>query len=304
MIAFTPAKRENVSLLIALAGPSGSGKTFSALRLAYGISPAGKVAFIDTEARRGLHYADRFKFLHYDMRPPFGPPRFIEAITAAEEAGVEVVIIDSLSHENDGEGGLIDMADAIERGGTKSPGNWRVPKMEHKKLVNKILQTRISIIFCLRADEKIRIEKQEIDGRMKTVVVPLGWTPICEKRFMYEQTASFTLTADRPGRPNYGLPHKVQDQHRAFFPDGELIGEDAGRQLSAWARGDAPAKPSGPPEADVAAALAAGEVAAGFSTMDPLEAFWKGLPKPIKLAIGTDKLAEWKASVAANGREG
>ena len=31
---FAPAKREQVSLLIALAGASGSGKTFSALRLA------------------------------------------------------------------------------------------------------------------------------------------------------------------------------------------------------------------------------------------------------------------------------
>jgi hypothetical protein len=67
---FAPAKREQVSLLIALAGASGSGKTFSALRLARGMSPDGKIAFIDTEARRGLHYAEQFQFLHSDMRPP------------------------------------------------------------------------------------------------------------------------------------------------------------------------------------------------------------------------------------------
>src|SRR5581483_2781739 len=99
---FAHAVRSQVSLLIALAGASGSGKTFSALRLAKGMAPTGKIAFIDTEARRGLHYADQFEFMHTDMRPPFRPSRFIEAIHAAEATGAEVVIIDSFSHEYDG----------------------------------------------------------------------------------------------------------------------------------------------------------------------------------------------------------
>ncbi len=77
---FAPAVRDSVSLLIALAGASGSGKTYSALRLAKGMTDAGKIAFIDTEARRGLHYAGQFDFLHTDMRPPFRPDRFVEAI--------------------------------------------------------------------------------------------------------------------------------------------------------------------------------------------------------------------------------
>lgn len=286
MIEFTQARRENVSLLVALAGPSGSGKTFSALRLAYGISPAGKVAFIDTEARRGLHYADKFKFMHYDMKPPFAPSRFIEAIAAAEHNGAEVLVIDSFSMEYAGDGGIVDMADAAEKAGTKSPGNWKVPKGEHKKLINAILQARISIVFCLRADEKIKIEK--IDGR--TVVVPLGWTPICEKRFMYEMTASFTLTADRPGQPNYDLPHKVQDQHRPFFPPDGLIGEEAGRKLAAWARGDAAPQTQPSPlveEGDMAAERGSGM----------LQAFWTRLSKAEKHAVGGAAMLErWKAT--------
>ena len=59
-VEFTYAKRENVTVLLSLAGQSGSGKTFSALRLAKGMAPAGKIAFIDTEARRALHYAGQF----------------------------------------------------------------------------------------------------------------------------------------------------------------------------------------------------------------------------------------------------
>jgi hypothetical protein len=234
---FAPARREQVSLLIALAGASGSGKTYSALRLAKGMAPSGKIAFIDTEARRGLHYAEQFDFMHADMRPPFRPASFVEGIHAAEAAGAEVVIIDSFSHEYDGEGGITDWADDLERSGTKSPGNWKIPKQAHKKLMNALLQCRASIIFCLRADEKIRIARE--NG--KTIVEPLGWMPICEKRFMFEMTASFTLTPDRPGIPNFNLPHKLQSQHRAMFSDRSPIGEDSGRALAEWARGGSPA---------------------------------------------------------------
>lgn len=259
--SFLPAKREQVSLLIALAGASGSGKTMSALRLAHGMSPDGKIAFIDTEARRGLHYADNFQFMHSDMRPPFKPARFIEGIRAAEEAGAEVVIVDSFSHEYDGEGGIMDWADELAAKGVKSPGNWKDPKMAHKKMMNALLQCRASLIFCLRADEKIEIIRE--DGR--TQVRPLGWVPICEKRFMYEMTASFTLTPDNPGRPNYRLPHKVQDQHRDMFPEGSFIDEEAGRRLSEWSRGGEPV-----PLIDRARSAAMGGT-------EDLRAFWRGL---------------------------
>lgn len=230
---FKPAVRENVSLLIALAGASGSGKTYSALRLAKGLAPSGRIAFIDTEARRGLHYADQFDFMHADMRPPFRPSNFIDGIRAAEAAGAEVVIIDSFSHEYDGEGGIMDWADELAEKGVKSPGNWKDPKLAHKKMMNALLQCRASLIFCLRADEKIEIVRE--NGR--TQVKPLGWMPICEKRFMFEMTASFTLTPDKPGQPQFNLPHKLQRQHRGMFQEGVPISEDAGRALAEWARG-------------------------------------------------------------------
>ena len=235
--SFAPAVREQVSLLIALAGASGSGKTFSALRLAKGLAPTGKIAFIDTEARRGLHYAEEFQFMHADMRPPFRPARFIDGIRAAEDAGAEVVVIDSFSMEYDGEGGIMDWADELAASGVKSPGNWKDPKLAHKKMMNALLQCRASLIFCLRADEKIEIVRE--NG--KTQVRPLGWMPICEKRFMFEMTASFTLTPDRPGIPHFDLPHKLQRQHRGFFSEDQPISEESGRLLAAWAAGGSPA---------------------------------------------------------------
>jgi hypothetical protein len=289
---FAPAKREQVSLLIALAGASGSGKTMSALRLAKGMSPGGKIAFIDTEARRGLHYAEEFDFLHSDMRPPFRPAAFIEGIKAAEASGAEVVIIDSFSHEYDGQGGIMDWADELEAGGTKSPGNWKVPKGAHKKLMNQLLQCRASIIFCLRADEKIRIARE--NG--KTVVEPLGWMPICEKRFMFEMTASFTLTPDRPGIPHFDLPHKLQRQHRAMFTDSAPISEDSGRALATWARGGTAAPSVRQPAdgaADVPSAAAYhqrwAKIILAATRPDHLGATWNGEKNLHKQIAWTDE---------------
>lgn len=234
---FKPAKREQVGLLIAFAGASGSGKTMSALRLAKGISPGNKIFFIDTEARRGLHYASQFDFMHSDMRSPFSPERFVEGIHVAESLGAEVVIIDSFSHEYDGPGGIMEWAEMLEEKGVKSPGNWKEPKGAHKKLMQQLLQSRCHLIFCLRADEKIRIAKND-QGR--TVVEQLGWMPIQEKQFMYEMTASFTLIPTHPGRTFYDLPHKVQEQHRSIFPEGQHITEEAGRKIAEWAAGGEP----------------------------------------------------------------
>jgi hypothetical protein len=103
--------------------------------------------------------------------------------------------------------------------------------------MNALLQCRASIIFCLRADEKIRIARE--NG--KTVVEPLGWMPICEKRFMFEMTASFTLTPDKPGIPHFDLPHKLQRQHRGMFTDTkpDRRGFRRGRPLSSGRRASA-----------------------------------------------------------------
>lgn len=287
---FAPAKREQVSLLLALAGASGSGKTYSALRLAKGMAPTGKIAFIDTEARRGLHYADDFDFIHADMRPPFAPVRFVEAIRAAEAAGAEVVVIDSFSMEYDGEGGIMDWADRLQSDGVKGPAAWKDPKAAHKKLMNALLQCRASIIFCLRADEKIEILRE--NG--KTVVRPLGWMPICEKRFMFEMTASFTLTPDRPGIPHFDLPHKLQRQHRGMFTDQEPISEDSGRALAEWAAGGSP-----PPSDDKTASewdIELGEAASKGTAS--LQAFWATIPKHIKPELEAAKDRRHKPTAA------
>src|SRR5262245_23362492 len=110
--SFRPARREGVSLLLGLAGSSGSGKSFSAMRLATGMAGDAPFAVIDTEAGRAKHYADRFKFDHGDLTPPFTPARYLDAINAADAAKYPVIVVDSATHCHAGEGGILDMQEA------------------------------------------------------------------------------------------------------------------------------------------------------------------------------------------------
>src|ERR1700677_907425 len=105
---FKRAAREEVGLIIGLAGGTGSGKTFTAMTLAKGIAGTKPFALIDTEAGRAKHYADRFLFDHGDLKPPFRPERYAEAILAADAAHYPVIVVDSCSHEWAGEGGILD----------------------------------------------------------------------------------------------------------------------------------------------------------------------------------------------------
>ena len=254
-----PAVREKIGLLFAIAGASGSGKTFSALILARGIANGtGRIAVIDTESSRALHYAPRpgekaddintFDFLHLDFPPPFTPERYIEAIKAAEDAGATVIVVDSMSHEWNGEGGCSDIQQAeAERmatyDGVLNPGRieamtapaWKKPKLRHQRMMARLIQCRTHLIFCLRAQEKIKIVEVVKNNRKTKEIQPMGFMPICEKSLMFEMTGSMTLHPETPGQPRYDLPHKLNAALQAIFPDGERIGPDAGKRLRAWA---------------------------------------------------------------------
>lgn len=254
-----PAVREKIGLLFGVAGASGSGKTFSALTLARGIANGtGRIAVIDTEAGRALHYAPKpgekadgvktFDFLHLDFAPPYEPERYIEAIRACEAAGATVIVIDSMSHEWNGEGGCSDIQYAeAERMATwdgkvnvakieaMTAPAWKKPKLRHQRMMARLIQCRTHLIFCLRAQEKIKIVKVEKNGRMTSEIVPQGFMPICEKSFMFELSGSMTLHPETPGQPRYDLPNKLNADLRAIFSEGSFIDADAGKRLRMWA---------------------------------------------------------------------
>lgn len=336
---FAPAVRESASLLIMIAGASGSGKTLSALKLARGLADGddSAIAVIDTEAGRAKHYAvtpgekqseKRFAFHHGDLRPPFTPEAYMDAIETADKAGFKVIMIDSGSHEWEGEGGLHDEhQEAVEAAVAKSKsiaeekgwrfdeaqaadrasiGAWKEPKRRHKRFVSRLLQCRAHLIICLRADEKMRIEKVKDDrGREKTVIVQPKdmkpedrWSPICEKRFPYEMTLSFVLSPDKPGFP---VPIKLQEQHRAAIPLDRPLSEESGQQLGVWARGGTVAFLQ--PQDDLTAAewdIKLGEAA--DRGVKALAECWSKIPRDIKPELEAAKDRRHKPTAEAADR--
>jgi AAA domain len=239
-VSFRPAKRENVPLLLGVAGGTGSGKTTTALRLAKGLAGDKRPAMIDTESGRALHYADQFAFDHATLGPPFRPQAYLDAIKTADAAGYPVIVVDSMSHEWDGIGGMLDWHDEIQGGNAqKKLMAWIEPKSEHRRFVNELLQLNAHVILCFRAAQKVEMVK--VDGKWEIVAKQSltgvdGWIPICEKALPFELTMSLMLMADRPGVPH---PIKLEGQHRPFVPLDTPITEATGMALGRWAAGAA-----------------------------------------------------------------
>lgn len=249
VIEFKPAKFERQALLIGLAGGTGSGKTYSGMEVATGISEGKRFAVVDTENNRALHYARDFAFDHATIAEPFTPEAYIDAITAADRAGYPAIVVDSMSHEWAGDGGILDWHDAELDRMVKDPTDyqkrdacsraaWIKPKKAHKQFVQKLLQVRAHLILCFRAEEKI--DQVKVEGKWKFVPMksPIGrdgWIPITDKRLPFELTLSLLLINDRPGCPH---PIKLEGQHQALVPLDKPLTRATGAAMARWAAGE------------------------------------------------------------------
>lgn len=189
---FRKAERRQAKLRLALCGPSGSGKTFSALQIAQGIG--GKVALIDTENGSGDLYADLYD---YDIArlTSFSPKSYITAINAAEKAGYDVLIIDSLSHAWAGKDGILDQVDKAAKASSNnnSFSAWRHITPEHNNLVDTILQSNLHIIVTMRTKTAYEITE---DSRGKMRPSKIGLAPIQKEGMEYEFTVVLDLSID------------------------------------------------------------------------------------------------------------
>lgn len=221
-----PAKRGGAKAIIAIAGPSGSGKTFTGLKIARGmVDHPSKIGLLDTENKRGSLYADILDgpFMIGDLYPPFSPKRYSEAIKEFQESGVEVLVIDSVSHEWEGEGGCDDIANAPLNAGKKM-ANWVGAKREHKSFMNTLLQCNMNVICCIRAREKT-------DFKDPQKPVSLGIQPVCEKNFMFEMTASLLMENEGKKQSFLKMPAFLL---KAFGSGQGYLGEETGKKIIEW----------------------------------------------------------------------
>lgn len=258
------ATRKGTYCLIGLTGQSGSGKTMSAILMARGlVGPNGKIALLDTENGRGSVFEGLTPYDVDELWPPFTPKRYTDKAKDAEKAGYDVLIIDSGSHEWEGEGGVLEMAEATGKQGLQK---WLKPKTEHKKLINAILQSRMHVILCLRGKEKLMQVKNHRTG--KDEIVNAGIVPIQEGRVLYEMTVSLIMSEENQRPTIRKCPYDL----RAAFPEGQLITEKTGEAIAEWIGGMPPVDQ----EAE-ALKIEAREAVKGGS--EKMRGYWTGLTK-------------------------
>lgn len=269
-----PAVREGARIVLGISGVSGSGKTYTALQMAWGLAggDSKKVGLLDTENKRGSLYSDILvnkekqvqQFMIGDLYAPFSPKRYAEAIKEFQAAGVEVLVIDSASHEWEGEGGCEDIADD---GGKVA--NWKKAKREHKRFMNVLLTCDMHIIVCLRAREKTSF----VDPKKP---VSLGIQPICEKNFMFEMTASLLIHEQGKYRDILKCPAELQpilDRQDGY------LGAREGLALRKWIDGGQQLDPN----VERARNTILSHTAEGLAKVNEL---WGGLDNPTKKALG------------------
>jgi hypothetical protein len=194
------AERTKVPLKVAFISPSGDGKTFSSLRLATGMATElerinGKKAKIllgNTERGRGRYYADQFDYDIADLESPFSPQLYIDLIDYAEQAGYDILILDSTSPEWEGIGGCLDQVDKITKGNqSRNREAWKVVTPQHDAFINKIVTSNIHIIATMRGKDQWVADKNE-KGKTEANKIALGAKQ--RDNFEYEFTCVFTLT--------------------------------------------------------------------------------------------------------------
>jgi len=198
-LQFKRATKKTARARVALIGPAGSGKTFTALAIGHYLG--NRVALIDTEHGSASKYAlpegvtreQRPDLFPFDVLEPqnFSPATYVESIEAAEEAGFDVLIIDSLSHAWMGKGGALEQVDqAAKRSNSGNTFNaWRDVTPQHNALVEAMLACKAHLIVTMRTKTEYVIEENE---RGKKAPRKIGLAPVQRDGLEYE----FDVTAD------------------------------------------------------------------------------------------------------------
>ncbi|WFB66855.1 AAA family ATPase [Chryseobacterium sp. WX] len=217
------SQRQQVRLKLGLSGASGFGKTYSALQLAYGMTQDwSKIAVIDTENSSASLYSDLGNYNVLDLQAPYSPERYIQAIELCENSGIEVIIIDSITHEWNGTGGCLDIHEKL--GGRFQ--DWANVTPRHQAFINKILQSTCHVITTTRRKIDYSLD---VASNGKTQVVKHGTKEITRDGFEYELTINFELVNENH------LAKASKDRTGLFMNRPEfIITSETGKMILDW----------------------------------------------------------------------
>ena len=216
------ASRKKVKLKLGLSAISGGGKTYSALLLAKGlVTDWDKIAVIDTENGSASLYSHLGDFNTIELLPPYTPERYIEAINTCVTAGIECIIIDSITHEWDGKGGILEIHSQMTG---NSFTNWSSLTPRHQRFIDEILNTNCHFITTVRRKQEYELVKND-KGKVEPTKV--GLKEVTREGFEYELTVNFNLdekhycsvSKDRTGLFKDEFPFIITEQTGILIKD-------------------------------------------------------------------------------------
>ena len=218
------ATRTKAKIRLGLSAVSGGGKTYSAIKIAKGLSRGdlSKVAIIDTENGSADLYAHLGNYNVLTLHPPYTPERYVECIKSCEEAGMEVIIVDSITHEWNGKGGILEIHSSMTG---NSFTNWSSLTPRHQKFIDAILQSKCHVITTVRRKQDYDLSK---DSNGKTKVEKAGLKEETREGFEYELTANIELDIKHNATALKDRTGLFMDKP-AFTPS-----EETGKMLLDW----------------------------------------------------------------------
>ncbi len=160
-----------------------------------------------------------------NLAAPFSPERYIDAMTGAARAGYGVLIVDSITREWNGKGGILEIHDKVTRARGNSYTAWAEVTPRHNAFVEALLQSPLHLITTMRSKQDFVL----IDRNGKQVPQKVGLAPIQRNGFEYEMTVVLDIEQDKH------LASASKDRTRLFFNGTpEPITEQTGRQLMEW----------------------------------------------------------------------
>lgn len=236
MTQLRKATRQKAKIRLGLSAVSGGGKTYSALLIAYGITKDwSKIALIDTENGSGDLYAHLGEYSVLPLVAPYTPEAYIQAIKTCENAEMEVIIIDSITHEWEGKGGILDISNSMTG---NSYTNWAKLTPRHQAFIDSILNSKCHIITTVRRKQDYEMTK---DSNGKLQVQKAGLKEITREGFEYELTLNIELDTNHNATVS-------KDRTGLFMGKPQFIpSEETGAMISEWCNsGVEPIKPELP----------------------------------------------------------
>lgn len=200
------AERTQARLRVALQSPSGGGKTATSLLLARGmiegLQARGKlpahlddcyIGLLDTERDSAKLYSHLVPFDTVVLEPPYTVDRYLGALGALERVGYPVIIMDQISHEWSGEGGIL--AQVSKASEKNDFAKWNGPSQDHDRFIDAILRSPAHMIVTMRSKtEWVLEDKVGNDGRTRKTPTRIGMQSVQRAGTEFEFTTVLDLT--------------------------------------------------------------------------------------------------------------